>query len=204
MKGMHTTISSPIGDLTLHVDERGALTRIDFGGGGAAPPAVGEAAAVTDGAAAAGPDGKTAAGDAAAAAGPDGKTAAGDAAAALDVAAAQLREYFARDRIAFDLPLKPSGNAFEHRVWDELARIPYGETASYTDIANRIGRPGAARAVGRANARNPIAIVVPCHRVIGSDGSLTGYAGGLDSKRALLALEAAAAATSASPAAVRR
>jgi methylated-DNA-[protein]-cysteine S-methyltransferase len=129
----------------------------------------------------------------------------GDEGAALDDAAAQLSEYLAGERTTFDLPLRASGNAFERLVWAELARIPYGETASYGEIARRIGHPGAARAVGRANARNPIAIVVPCHRVIGSDGSLTGYAGGLDLKRALLALEAdaVAAATSASPAAVR-
>jgi methylated-DNA-[protein]-cysteine S-methyltransferase len=125
--------------------------------------------------------------------------------AVLEDAAAQLTEYLAGERTTFDLPLRASGNAFERLVWAELARIPYGETASYGEIARRIGHPGAARAVGRANARNPIAIVVPCHRVIGSDGSLTGYAGGLDLKRALLALEAdaVAAATSASPAAVR-
>jgi methylated-DNA-[protein]-cysteine S-methyltransferase len=124
----------------------------------------------------------------------------------LDAAATQLREYLAGERSTFDLPLHPTGNAFEQLVWAELSRIPYGETTTYGEIARRIGHPGAARAVGRANARNPIAIVVPCHRVIGSDGSLTGYAGGLDLKRALLALEAeaVAAATSASPAAVRR
>jgi methylated-DNA-[protein]-cysteine S-methyltransferase len=126
----------------------------------------------------------------------------------FDDVAAQLREYFAGERTTFDLDLNPDGSAFERRVWDALLTIPYGETASYAEIAERIGHPGAARAVGRANARNPIAIVVPCHRVIGSDGSLTGYAGGLDSKRSLLALEAGpsavAAATTASPAAVLR
>jgi methylated-DNA-[protein]-cysteine S-methyltransferase len=106
---------------------------------------------------------------------------------------AQLEEYFAGRRSAFDLALRPQGGGvFEQRVWAELLRIPYGETASYGEIAQRIGHPGKARAVGAANARNPIAIVCPCHRVIGSDGSLTGYAGGLDSKRALLALEAGA------------
>jgi methylated-DNA-[protein]-cysteine S-methyltransferase len=106
--------------------------------------------------------------------------------------AAELAEYFAGARTAFDLPLRPQGSAFEQLVWAELLRIPYGETASYGEIAARIGHPGKARAVGRANARNPIAIVCPCHRVIGSDGSLTGYAGGLESKRALLELEAGA------------
>ncbi|HEX7300946.1 MAG TPA: methylated-DNA--[protein]-cysteine S-methyltransferase [Solirubrobacteraceae bacterium] len=107
-------------------------------------------------------------------------------------AAAQLGEYFAGQRTAFDLPMRAHGTAFEQLVWAELLRIPYGETASYADIAARIGHPGKARAVGLANARNPLAIVCPCHRVIGSDGSLTGYAGGLASKRALLALEAGA------------
>jgi methylated-DNA-[protein]-cysteine S-methyltransferase len=104
----------------------------------------------------------------------------------------QLNEYFAGERTSFDLPLRQQGSAFEQRVWAELLRIPYGETASYGEIAARIGRPGMARAVGRANARNPIAIVCPCHRVIGGDGSLTGYAGGLGTKRALLELEAGA------------
>jgi methylated-DNA-[protein]-cysteine S-methyltransferase len=104
---------------------------------------------------------------------------------------AQLQEYFAGERTAFDLPLEPNGgSAFERRVWAELMLIPYGETASYGEIAARIGHPGKARAVGRANGRNPIAIVCPCHRVIGSDGSLTGYGGGLENKRTLLDLEA--------------
>ena len=175
---MHTTISSPIGNLTLHVDD-GALTRIDFGG-----EAAGAGRAGTSGV-----DGARTRIDV----GNGGAPASGDGdATALDAAAVQLREYFAGERATFDLPLNPDGNAFERRVWAELARIPYGDTASYAEIARRIGRPGAARAVGRANARNPIAIVVPCHRVIGSDGSLTGYAGGLDAKRALLALERAA------------
>jgi methylated-DNA-[protein]-cysteine S-methyltransferase len=103
----------------------------------------------------------------------------------------QLQEYFEGERTAFDLPLEPDGgSAFERRVWAELMLIPYGETASYGEIAARIGHPGKARAVGRANGRNPIAIVCPCHRVIGSDGSLTGYGGGLENKRTLLDLEA--------------
>ena len=93
----------------------------------------------------------------------------------------------------FDLELRPEGGtAFERRVWTELLTIPYGETASYGEIAARIGHAGKARAVGRANGRNPIAIVCPCHRVIGSDGSLTGFGGGLDNKRTLLDLEAGA------------
>jgi methylated-DNA-[protein]-cysteine S-methyltransferase len=101
----------------------------------------------------------------------------------------QLTEYFAGERTTFDLPLRPTGAPFQLRVWDALQRIPYGETTSYGEIAGEIGHPGSARAVGAANGRNPIAIVVPCHRVIGADGSLTGYGGGLECKRALLDLE---------------
>jgi methylated-DNA-[protein]-cysteine S-methyltransferase len=112
----------------------------------------------------------------------------------------QLDEYFAGARTTFDLPLRQQGSAFEQRVWAELLAIPYGDTASYGEIAARIGRPGMARAVGRANARNPIAIVCPCHRVIGGDGSLTGYAGGLDTKRALLELESGALSLAVDPA----
>jgi methylated-DNA-[protein]-cysteine S-methyltransferase len=106
-------------------------------------------------------------------------------------AARQLGEYFAGERTTFDLPLRPAGTAFEERVWDELRRIPYGETTSYGALARRLGHPRAARAVGRANGRNQLAIVVPCHRVIGASGALTGYAGGVERKRALLALERA-------------
>jgi methylated-DNA-[protein]-cysteine S-methyltransferase len=112
----------------------------------------------------------------------------------------QLSEYFAGERTEFDLPLRQHGSDFERSVWAELLRIPYGETASYGEIAARIGRPGMARAVGRANGRNPIAIVCPCHRVIGSDGSLTGYGGGLENKRALLDLEAGALTLAMDPA----
>jgi methylated-DNA-[protein]-cysteine S-methyltransferase len=101
----------------------------------------------------------------------------------------QLAEYFAGVRRAFTLPLAPHGTDFERRVWRALAAIPYGETRSYAGVAAAIGRPTACRAVGRANGRNPIAVVIPCHRVIGSDGSLTGYGGGLDLKRFLLDLE---------------
>jgi methylated-DNA-[protein]-cysteine S-methyltransferase len=103
--------------------------------------------------------------------------------------AEQLDAYFAGELTAFELPLAAQGSEFEHRVWDALCEIPYGETVSYGTIAARIGEPGAARAVGRANGRNPISIIVPCHRVIGADGSLTGYGGGLPTKRALLDLE---------------
>jgi methylated-DNA-[protein]-cysteine S-methyltransferase len=107
----------------------------------------------------------------------------------LAEATTQLREYFAGTRTSFELPLQMHGNAFEQRVWAALRSIPYGETASYGEIAAQIDAPGAARAVGVANARNPIAIVVPCHRVIGANGKLVGFGGGLPMKRALLDLE---------------
>jgi methylated-DNA-[protein]-cysteine S-methyltransferase len=103
--------------------------------------------------------------------------------------AAQLGEYFAGTRRRFELALAPRGTAFQHRVWEELLRIPHGATISYRELAVRVGNPAATRAVARANATNPLPIVVPCHRVIGSDGTLTGYGGGLDRKRFLLALE---------------
>jgi len=103
----------------------------------------------------------------------------------------QLKEYFAGRRRQFDLPLDLRGTDFQKRCWRELLKIPYGETRSYADIARAIGNPAAVRAVGLANGQNPIAIIVPCHRVIGSDGSLTGYGGGLETKRKLLELEGA-------------
>jgi methylated-DNA-[protein]-cysteine S-methyltransferase len=102
----------------------------------------------------------------------------------------QLTEYFAGERREFDLPLKLSGTEFQMNVLQALQQIPYGETTSYADIAERIGRPKAVRAVGAANGRNPVPIIVPCHRVIGSHGDLTGFGGGLDTKEALLRLEA--------------
>jgi methylated-DNA-[protein]-cysteine S-methyltransferase len=101
----------------------------------------------------------------------------------------QLREYFAGKREQFDLPLVLDGTPFQLSVWRNLQKIPYGETVSYLDIAKKIGNPQAVRAVGLANGSNPIAIIVPCHRVIGSDGSLTGFGGGLPTKQKLLALE---------------
>lgn len=101
-------------------------------------------------------------------------------------AAAQLAEYFAGERRDFDLPLAPRGTEFQVEVWRALARIPFGVTCSYGDLARSIGRPSACRAVGAANGRNPIAIILPCHRVIGSNGELTGYGGGLPMKRWLL------------------
>jgi methylated-DNA-[protein]-cysteine S-methyltransferase len=104
----------------------------------------------------------------------------------------QLEEYFAGRRRHFALTLDPSGTVFQRSVWGALMTIPFGETRSYAQIARQIGRPGAARAVGAANGRNPLSIVAPCHRVVGSTGALTGFAGGLDVKARLLALEGAA------------
>jgi methylated-DNA-[protein]-cysteine S-methyltransferase len=101
----------------------------------------------------------------------------------------QLTDYFAGRRHTFDIPLELRGSEFERRVWQALRQIPYGETRSYGQLARSLSDPGAARAVGLANARNPVAVIVPCHRVIGSDGTLTGYGGGLERKRFLLDLE---------------
>jgi methylated-DNA-[protein]-cysteine S-methyltransferase len=102
----------------------------------------------------------------------------------------QLTEYFDGRRRSFDVPLALRGNSFELRVWEALLEVPYGETVSYGEIARRMGRPDASRAVGLANGRNPIAVIVPCHRVIGAHGGLVGYGGGLERKRLLLDLEA--------------
>ncbi len=104
----------------------------------------------------------------------------------LDAAARQLREYFAGQRRTFTIALDPLGTEFQHVVWDALARIPFGEHRTYSSLAAVIGRPRAVRAVASANARNPLSIIVPCHRVIGIDGGLRGYAGGLEAKRWLL------------------
>jgi methylated-DNA-[protein]-cysteine S-methyltransferase len=114
----------------------------------------------------------------------------------LERARRQLAEYFGGERRAFDLPLAPRGTPFQQAVWRALLRIPLGQTRSYGQIAAELGRRSGGRAVGAANARNPIAIVVPCHRVIGADGSLTGYAGGVAAKRWLLAHEQAVAVRS--------
>jgi methylated-DNA-[protein]-cysteine S-methyltransferase len=150
----HTTMGSPIGDLTL-VNEGGVLAGIWMG----ALPA--------------------------ARAGRIGRPAT----AGFERAIEQLDGYFAGTRTNFDVPIAMGGDGFHRRVWRLLLEIPYGETRSYGDLARELGDVGLARAVGVANARNPLPIVVPCHRVIGSDGSLTGYAGGLDRKRFLLELE---------------
>lgn len=109
----------------------------------------------------------------------------------LDMTARQLAEYFAGTRRSFDLPLAASGTPFQHLVWAALTRIPYGATASYVELARMVDRPGASRAVGAANGRNPLSIVVPCHRVIGAGGALTGFGGGLATKEFLLTLEGA-------------
>lgn len=114
-----------------------------------------------------------------------------DALPVLVRARAQLAEYFFGKRTRFDLPLRPEGTAFQQAVWRALLKVPFGETSTYGALAATIGRPGAARAVGAAVGANPIAVVVPCHRIIGADGTLTGYAGGLARKTKLLALEAA-------------
>ena len=114
--------------------------------------------------------------------------------AALAEVAAQLDSYFAGELTEFDVPLAPRGSAFQLSVWNALLEIPYGETASYGEIAAAVGRPDAVRAVGTTNGRNPIAVIIPCHRVVGADGSLVGYGGGLDRKRLLLELEAEHAA----------
>ena len=112
----------------------------------------------------------------------------------LRSAAEQLAEYFEGKRTRFDLPIAPRGTAFQKSVWGALLRIPFGQTASYGDIARAIGKPAASRAVGGANHRNPLSIIIPCHRVIGADGGMTGYGGELYRKRLLLDLESRVAA----------
>lgn len=109
----------------------------------------------------------------------------------FDLTEVQLREYFAGKRKSFTVPLAPEGTEFQKSVWMQLRKIPFGETITYGEQARRLGKPSAARAVGAANGKNPISILVPCHRVIGATGSLTGFAGGLDVKQKLLALEGA-------------
>ncbi|TXH69126.1 MAG: methylated-DNA--[protein]-cysteine S-methyltransferase [Lysobacteraceae bacterium] len=115
----------------------------------------------------------------------------GDTSPLLRNARQQLQDYFSGERSAFDLPLTPQGTVFQLEVWRMLAQIPYGQTWTYRDLAHAIGKPAAVRAVGAANGRNPLPIVLPCHRVIGADGGLTGFGGGLDIKAALLRLEGA-------------
>jgi methylated-DNA-[protein]-cysteine S-methyltransferase len=111
--------------------------------------------------------------------------------------AAQIAEYFAGERGRFDLPIAPRGTEFQLQVWREIAKVPYGHTITYSELARRAGAPGAARAAGAATGRNPLALVVPCHRIVATDGALTGYAGGLARKARLLELEGAAVEASA-------
>jgi len=108
----------------------------------------------------------------------------------------QFKHYFEGTRETFSIPLRPEGSNFQKRVWNELAKIPFGKTVSYQEVANRLGNPKVIRAAASANGKNPIAIIIPCHRVIGSDGSLTGYAGGLHRKKWLLAHESPVKQTS--------
>jgi len=156
-----STFDSPCGPLTCVVDDDGAVLRIAFGHGRDARK-IAELKAENE--------------------------AIEDASRTAEVRR-QLAEYFAGRRREFDLPLAPRGTPFELAVWAELRRIPFGETRSYADVARALGKPAATRAVGRANGANPIPIVVPCHRVVGSDGSLTGFGGGLAAKARLLELE---------------
>ncbi|MEU5693179.1 methylated-DNA--[protein]-cysteine S-methyltransferase [Actinosynnema sp. NPDC020468] len=160
MARVHTTIDSPIGDLTLvatdgllsgvyMVEQRHRPAQDTFGTPDATP-----FAAVTE----------------------------------------QLGEYFAGERTTFDLPLSLAGTEFQRRVWDALRDIPYGGTVTYGELARRLGNPTASRAVGLANGKNPVSVVVPCHRVVGSTGDLTGYGGGLERKRFLLDFERGAPA----------
>jgi len=159
---MHTTASSPIGDLTLTADaSSGALTGLYMVDHRHRPDLETFGARL------------------------DGT----DADAVFGAAIIQLHQYFTGDRVKFDLPTQTAGTAFQRDVWEQLAEIPYGETITYAELAIRIGKPRAVRAVGLANGRNPLSIVVPCHRVVGSNGALTGFGGGIERKRYLLSLE---------------
>ena len=154
---MHVTrIATPIGELTLTASDT-ALTGVYFPKSRHGPPPILSTADAT-----------------------------GPAAEILKRARQQLAEYFARSRMTFDLPLAAEGTEFEHRVWDALRTIPFGATTSYGEIARRLGDARNARAVGTANGKNPIPIIVPCHRVIGANGDLTGFGGGIERKRWLL------------------
>ena len=166
--GTRVTWSTPVGPLTLVADEQNRLSHVEFGD--PMPPL--DAAYSHHDANRSVPVGGV-----------------------LAETTRQLDEYFAGTRREFELDLAPRGTTFQLAVWDALRAIPYGATVSYGDIARSVGRPNAVRAVGQANGRNPLAIVVPCHRVIGSDHSLTGYGGGIDRKRFLLALEGAEVGT---------
>ena len=162
-----TRIDSPCGPLLCVVDATGAVVRIEFAKGRTADQVRRDLANDKQ-----------------------GKIEPIDDAERTAALRQQLEEFFAGERHQFDLPLAPRGTEFQRAAWRQLREIPYGETRSYGEMAAAMGRPKASRAVGRANATNPIPILVPCHRVIGADGSLTGFGGGLDAKVALLELEA--------------
>ncbi len=169
---MWTEIESPAGPVRI-IARDGAVTAVEF----VASPPPGASARSSERVAAARQAGR-----------PVGDRADDD--PLLAEAARQLRAYFAGELHEFDLPLDPGGTDFQRRVWHQLQQIGYGETTSYGEIARRLGmNPGASRAVGAANGRNPIGIVIPCHRVVGSSGSLSGYAGGVERKQLLLRLE---------------
>ncbi len=176
MTSLHRAVDSPLGVLHLGADSSGRLTELRIG----AVPAEPETRRRSD------------------------TDASPVARRTLDDAAAQLDEYFAGARKSFDVELAMEGSAFQRQVWAHLLLIPFGTTVSYGQLAARLGRTGAARAVGHANARNPIAVIVPCHRVIGASGALTGYGGGLRAKRHLLDLEASEMRSPGAPRAVRR
>lgn len=164
MTAVHSVIASPIGSLTL-VADGGALTAVYMENHkrGPAPETLGPPVSEHD--------------------------AAGDSAAVLARTREQLGEYFRGERREFTVPLAPAGNPFRQRVWALLLEIPYGETRTYGDLARQLGDKFLAQAVGAANARNPVSILIPCHRVVGAAGALTGYAGGLQRKHHLLGLE---------------
>jgi methylated-DNA-[protein]-cysteine S-methyltransferase len=174
---LHTTVDTPIGALLLTADDTG-LTRVLFPHTRGRPACVEPGWLVDDGTH-------------------------GHASMVLDETRQQLADYFAGRRRAFALPLAPHGTAFQRRVWEALARLGWGETVSYAELARRAGVPRSARAVGAANGRNPLPIVVPCHRVIGADGTLTGFGGGVETKAWLLAHEGAWPAAAARTAAAR-
>lgn len=159
MSVRHTTMESPVGELTLVADD-GGLTGLYFAEHKRRPAADRLGERTGDGFAA---------------------------------AIGQLRQYFDGERTTFDLPLAPRGSAFDQRVWRLLREIPHGTTRTYGDLARDLGDSGLARAVGAANGRNPLSVLVPCHRLVGAGGALTGYAGGVDRKRYLLDLERRAA-----------
>jgi methylated-DNA-[protein]-cysteine S-methyltransferase len=163
---LQRVVPSPVGPIRLRADRAGRLTGLRIGGDVQAPAP--ELSRDDPGAL------------------DDGGT------HVLDDAVAQLAEYFEGRRRCFDVPLATEGSPFQLQVWEQLQQIPFGTTTSYREMATELGRPGAARAVGHANARNPIAVIIPCHRVIGAWGSLTGYGGGLAVKQHLLDLEARA------------